>query len=413
MTIRPENKLALFFTGLVGLFVVLNAQAAVLVQNPQANNYRPAKLLGAQLYQSPSVPYHHGQPTDQAQYILELINQARANPALEGLRLANLDDPDILRAYRWYAIDTNLLIQQFATYQVQPPLGFNAALLQAAIGHGQDMKENDFQGHVSSDGSGLDDRLTASGYLWSRGGENVYAYAYTLMYAHAGMIVDWGVDDLGHRNVILNIDDRADFREIGIAVLEERDPDTDVGPLIVVEDFGQQLDDMYAFVTGVVYQDLNGNRFYDVGEGIQGITITPDRGIYYAVSSSSGGYTIPVVPDNQSYQITATGFDNGSEVVKTRIVSEQNVKLDFVVIPGVSPDNTSDSSGTGNPTPDNGTDDNNTGNGVDNDSGNGTGGSGQSGSDPAGSSPLCPLATVLLLCSLIAAGSLGGRALQA
>ncbi len=71
--------------------------------------------------------------------------------------------------------------------------------------------------------------------------------------------------------IILNIDDRADFREIGIAVLEEHDPGTEVGPLIVVQDFGRPLDDLYGFVTGVVYQDVNGNRFYDVGEGIEGI----------------------------------------------------------------------------------------------------------------------------------------------
>ena len=54
----------------------------------------PTRLaLGAQILllltsvSSAQTPYTHGEPTADEQYVLELINRARANPAAEGERL--------------------------------------------------------------------------------------------------------------------------------------------------------------------------------------------------------------------------------------------------------------------------------------------------------------------------------------
>ena len=60
------------------------------------------------------------------------------------------------------------------------------------------------------------------------------------------------------------------------------------------------------FLLGVVYNDVNHNNFYDIGEGIGGVTITPSSGGYYAVSSSSGGYAIPIGTSG-TIMVTASG----------------------------------------------------------------------------------------------------------
>ena len=48
-------------------------------------------------------------------------------------------------------------------------------------------------------------------------------------------------------------------------------------------------------LTGVAYHDANGNGQYDPGEGVAGATVTMDGGAYYAVTSASGGYALPLV----------------------------------------------------------------------------------------------------------------------
>ena len=48
-------------------------------------------------------------------------------------------------------------------------------------------------------------------------------------------------------------------------------------------------------LTGVVYDDANGNGQYDPGEGVAGVTVSMDGGAYYAVTSASGGYSLPLV----------------------------------------------------------------------------------------------------------------------
>src|ERR1051325_1441533 len=59
--------------------------------------------------ESPSVPttqlYSIGDPTNEEQYYLELINRARANPTAEGVRLALTTDPNVLSAYSAFGVN--------------------------------------------------------------------------------------------------------------------------------------------------------------------------------------------------------------------------------------------------------------------------------------------------------------------
>jgi len=84
------------------------------------------------------------------------------------------------------------------------------------------------------------------------------------------------------------------------------------------------------FITGVAYQDANSNGFYDPGEGIAGITVMPNQGKWYAVTSTSGGYAIPVPANSGTYTLTASGGPfNGATTTVT--VGSESVKADWVL----------------------------------------------------------------------------------
>lgn len=60
-------------------------------------------------------------------------------------------------------------------YPAAPALVWNERLAQAAHGHSLDMAVNNFFDHKSLDGRTLGLRITATGYAWSRIGENIAA----------------------------------------------------------------------------------------------------------------------------------------------------------------------------------------------------------------------------------------------
>jgi hypothetical protein len=205
----------------------------------------------------------------------------------------------------------------------------NAELLSAARGHAKDMADHNFQGHVGSDNSTLDVRLSRVGYDYYLAGENVYAYAYSIGYAQAAFLVDWGVPELGHRKNLLDLGDHTSFREIGVGIVAESLSSTKVGPLVISQEFGHSNPEV-VFITGVVYRDANKNKFYDPNEGLSGVTITPDHGEYYAVSSSSGGFAIPAAVGSGSYTLTCVRSDLPMLNASVN-VGQENVKVDFML----------------------------------------------------------------------------------
>ena len=273
--------------------------------------------------------YSHGDPTAQEQYMLEIINRARANPVAEGLRLQSPADPDILAAYAFFQVDTARMAAEFAGYPVRPPLAFNANLIASARAHSQDMARNDFQGHTGSDGSSLVTRVERAGYAgWNALAENVYAYAKSVFYGHAGFNADWGEPSLGHRLNLMNFAPTGPvYREVGIGIVPETSASTTVGPLVVTEDFGLRSGQL--FVVGVVYTDVDRDGFYSVGEGLGGVTITTSQG-NLAFTSASGGYAIPLAASTGSITVRAEGGALGAPQERTVSLAGANVKVDFV-----------------------------------------------------------------------------------
>jgi len=319
-------------TGSSGTEAAPRLPEAVIVHR-QGSVVPPPAMSVAQV---PTQQYSHGDPTVEEQYMLEFINRARANPAADGERLASTTDPWILNNYKYWKVDIPKIRSDFAGYPSRPPLAFNEKLIAAARRHSNDMAQHDFQGHDGSDGSSFVDRLSDAGYTgWTKAGENVSAYSPTIFAAHAGFNVDWGNEaTLGHRHNIMNYaPEDGIYTEIGIGVIHEDKPATQVGPLVVTEDFGNKTS---PFLLGVVYTDKNGNGFYDMDEGISGVKITPSIGNYYAVSSTSGGYAIPMTGLSGSVTLTATVPGQGT-MTKTVTLSGSNMKVDFFTTPAQTP----------------------------------------------------------------------------
>lgn len=88
-----------------------------------------------------------------------------------------------------------------------PPLKMNDKLTQAAQRHTTDMASNNFLSHTGSDGSTMQSRVQATGYLYRALGENVAAGQST----PAAVLKSWMMSS-GHRANILN----PNYTEIGL-----------------------------------------------------------------------------------------------------------------------------------------------------------------------------------------------------
>jgi len=99
------------------------------------------------------------------------------------------------------------LVNQVRSRAGLTPLTVNPQLTQAAMGHAQDMAQNDFLSHTGSNGSTMQSRVEATGYSWAALGENVAAGQPDPQ----SVMRSW-MGSEGHRANILN----PDFTEIGV-----------------------------------------------------------------------------------------------------------------------------------------------------------------------------------------------------
>jgi uncharacterized protein YkwD len=269
-------------------------------------------------------------PTNNEQYLLELINRARGNPTAE----ATL-----------YGIALNEgLAAGTITTDAKQPLAFNTFLVNAARGHSQDMINHDYFAHQGFDGTQPQDRMAASGYFFdplkSRGsGENIaYRSTYpsvpnqttTTAQIHEDLFVDSGIAGRGHRTNIMN----PSFKEIGTGVVSGvyTSGGYDYNAVMATEDFAYVLPS--AFLTGVVYSDdVTADNFYTPGEGIGSVTIAAtrvsDSAVFTTTTFSTGGYALSLAAG--TYTVTASGGTLTSAITfQNVVIGTDNVKRDFV-----------------------------------------------------------------------------------
>ena len=276
--------------------------------------------------------YDFGNPGGLEQELLEQINRARANPEAEGLRLAVITDPQVLSAYDFFNVDLDMMRAELKAIPVAPPLAHNKKLAVAALGHSQWMFDTKTQAHNQTNPSNTPgDRVTASGYTWTSISESIFAFAENVTHCHAGFEVDWGGGGTGgmqagrgHRVSNHN----AGFREIGIGII--LGTNAPVGPMVVTEDFARDNVSSRYYATGVAYYDLDGDDFYDAGEGIAGLRVDASgTGItQFCTTATGGGWVIPMTSTglNRTITFTSPGFSQG---VPMTVPANSNAKADL------------------------------------------------------------------------------------
>ena len=275
-------------------------------------------------------------PTPQEQEMLELTNRMRMNPAAEldilvdRLIPISSADPDVDLAVNFFEVDGNLLASQWNELTPAQPLAWSEVLHDAASSHNQDMIALDIQAHEIPGGPSLRERIENVGYNGGAG-ENIFAFASSVFQGHAAFAIDWGdtptgiQEPPGHRNNIM----RSDYREVGIAIVAENNPDTEVGPLVITQNFGLPSDLENSWLLGVVFNDFDGDNFYDSGEGLANtnISINGVNSSFSTTTMTAGGYQIQVPTGN--YAVTFSGNGLIEPITQTVNVGLENVKLDL------------------------------------------------------------------------------------
>lgn len=294
-----------------------------------------------------------GEPTSDETELLELMNRARMDPAAEGDRIfRDYDAPRVTQAVdfflqqrpgvEWTRAENR---DAFHGYPAKPPLAFSSKLIDAARAHSTLLKQYDQQSHQVLEAGEPDllARVTNTGYVGSAFAESVFSYAEFMLHAHAGFAIDYGQPvavgatrpSLGHRMNLMGFDNAPnhDYREVGVGVIEDASAATQVGPRVVTVDFAKPGGAEQYFVTGLCYDDADHDGAWDPGEGLAGVRIDVEGSPYFAVSSATGAYAVPI-PGTGTIHVTAAGQPaTPSAIVGNQsvfiVVNNANVKLDF------------------------------------------------------------------------------------
>ncbi|MCY3023511.1 MAG: CAP domain-containing protein, partial [Planctomycetota bacterium] len=246
-----------------------------------------------ELYQPPDP-----EPSPEEVLILELMNRFRAEPPAEADRLGFKDDAGT----------------EMRAMKPRPPLVMNLNLLDAARKHSYYMILNNLT-HVEEKGKpgfyaeGFGERAGKSGYRGFAGGENCFRDPGDPAGSHAGF-----AHSKGHRDNMAG-----GHREVGPGGVPHD------GRIAVTHVFGSR--GVPRMAGGVVYQDGNANKFYDIGEGIGGVKISASDGTG-TTTWRSGGYALDL---RSAKAVTLVAEFLGQKFTKTFDAGGDNIKFDVIV----------------------------------------------------------------------------------
>lgn len=263
-------------------------------------------------------------PTAYEQYMLELINLARLDPAAEaasdGIALNEGLSPGTISA------------------AAKQPLAFNPYLIKSAQLHSQWMLDTNIFSHTGSGGTNPGDRMANAGYSFTgswdweenialqgtMGTPDIYSF---VTQSEKALFVDAGTTTRGHRKNLMN----QNFREVGVGI--RAGVFSGYNAVMITQDFAYSGSSV--FLTGVVYDDSRvlANNFYTPGEGLGGVTISAtrltDQAVFSTTTWDSGGYTLALPVG--IYNVTASGTALGGTYERGNVtITAQNVKIDFM-----------------------------------------------------------------------------------
>lgn len=238
--------------------------------------------------------------------MVELINRARLDPDAEADRLG----VDLVNGVSSTSKEALAVIPELSV---------------AAEEHSEDMDDRNFFAHTNPDGQTPSDRAIEAGY-GQGAGENLsvigsswtgYDQQERVETHHSNL---WASS--GHqKNMLLGT-----YNEVGVGY----DYGTYkglAGSSYVTEKFGRTGED---YLTGVAYEDSDGDQFYDMGEGMGGVRVTAmkDGEVYETATWGSGGYTLAL--ESGTYTIVFDGGSLDAPYVTEVTMGNKNVKLDLI-----------------------------------------------------------------------------------
>lgn len=248
------------------------------------------------------------------QYLLELINRARLDPLAEADRYG-------------VGLNDGLAEGQIGEAPLQV-LAHNEALAAASEGHSAWMLDTNVFAHTGLDQSSAGERMRDAGYdfngTWEWGENLAWAgttgdidLAAAVSHHHEGLY-----RSAGHRTNIF----AANVREVGLAQVEGNYTldGTSYSSSMLTQNFALSGNDI--FLTGVAYQDTDGDNFYSIGEGLSDVTFTVAGA--QDTTAQAGGYAIATSgQDNATVSISVAGVQVATLQMD---ISQGNGKLDIV-----------------------------------------------------------------------------------
>jgi uncharacterized protein YkwD len=266
--------------------------------------------------------------------MLQLINEARMNPAAAATQLSRDVTPQVAATLNFYGVNLQAAASKIASAAPLPPVAWDSSLASAAQGQSQYMADNQIQSHSGVGGSTAEQRMTAAGYTNIKSSaENAYAYSSSPEEAMQAFLFDWGVPSDGHRINIQQpgVSAQDSYRDVGIGLVQTDPSNPAFGPMVITQDFGSRPNSQ-AQLVGVAYNDQSNTKFYQPGEGQGGLQIDAVNlqtgNVLSTQTWDSGGYKLSLPAGR--YRVIASL--NGQVVQTTDInVGDLNVEQDFIL----------------------------------------------------------------------------------
>lgn len=209
------------------------------------------------------------------------------------------------------------------------PLAFDGDLNESAENHSNWMIATDTFSHTGAGGSNPGNRMAAAGYTFT----GSWAWAENIAWMSTRSPTGFQdeitqlhsllMNSAGHKANILN----DTFREIGVGF--EVGQYGNFEGAFVTQNFARTASN--AFLTDVAFDDLDGDKRYDVNEGLGNFTVSAKNNTTAAITTVktglAGGYEMELAPGSYTVSFSGSGFSTTSKQIN---IGSKNVKLDLI-----------------------------------------------------------------------------------